>query len=663
MLLIYLSIFLVGFLGLSEQFNLPKFSPNTYSLTKNGVEGSNNIHIMVNHLTTSKLSKVNNHNMYDFFNKHIHMCKSENGNTKAQENLGSILLGDRIYELPFTQNKAITFGVDVKCQNICSSTISPEDAKFIDSLIVDEYQYQWFIDDLPIGYKYNIKNKGSEDIIEYYSNSFDVGYYDDSNEKSDYYNKPLIYNHFNIMIEYSEINTDEYVIVGTTVTPLSIKRNEYQNNLKTISNYCSFTGNPKELSLDRETSIDYTISVKYIKTENISYDQRWNRYLALQKLIISGDWNSLLILLGVNLVLSIAIYKVVLWNMNKYKQQNSFEKTLDMEFDDDQGWKLLLGDIYRQPPKLSLLCSLVGSGIHLLVTCIIIGILGSVGLLSPGNRGIVATGAILIFTLLPGITSFISMRLYIFYDGRLFKRNMTLNCCLVPFLAFGLLLSINLINIIKLPSHIHSPSVVPFKTLFVFIPMWLIVYIPSSILGSVIAKKIYGGEKTQRKVNKIQRLIPPQPFFSKLIILCVLVTALPFSSLFLVLKHTFTDDVIVNGVIPKEQFILICASLIVVAYNCFIMGVIISYFLLLLENWKWCWKVYMTLFMGMFLYIFVYGCVVVESYHNFVKYLSLGLLIGMICGSFSFLGGIVCIKKMFGDKSSTHNVAVNERSE
>lgn len=664
MLFFYLPFLFVVFIKVSEQFNLPKFSPETYSLKKVDADSeTNRIHIMVNHLTNSKTTASKDHNMYDFFNKHIHMCKSETGNSRSQENLGSILLGDRIYELPFTQNEVTTFGKDVTCKKICSSIITPEDSKFIDSLIIDEYQYQWFIDDLPVGYREKLQTKGSDETIEYYSNSFDVGYYDNSNEHSDFYQKPLIYNHFDIIIEYSETNTDEYVIVGSTITPLSIKRADYKNNKKTIKNYCSFTGNPKELVLDEETNVDYTISIQYRKVEDVLFDERWNKYLALQKLLISNDWNNLIILLAVNLLFSIAIYNIVFWSMNKYKQQKSIEKTLDMEFDEDQGWKLLLGDIYRQPPNLSLLCTLVGSGVHIMLTCLIIGVLGSVGLLSQGSRGIVLTIAILIFTLLSGVTSFISMKLYLSYGGKLFKKNMVLNCCLVPFVAFGLLLLINLVNIIKLPSHIHSPAVIPLKTLLVFLPMWILVYVPGSLIGSVIAKRFFNDDKSPRKINKIQRLIHPQPFFSKLVFLCVLVSPLPFSSVFLVLKHTFVNDIIVNGIIPKEQFIVICASLLVVAYNCFIMGVIISYFLLILENWKWCWKVYMTLFTGMLLYIFVYGCFVVENYHNFVKYLTLGLLIGMICGSFSFLGGVVCIKRLFSQKSTIKNTVKSDRLE
>jgi len=657
-------VFMVPFLLITSQFDLSAFTPNTYKFiqTSDGKE-DNNIHIMVNHLTTSKTSKKNNHNIYDFFNKHIHMCKSDqNSVVKAQENLGSILLGDRIYELPYTQSEETVFGVDKFCQKICSSSISTKDADFINGLIVDNYQYQWFIDDLPLGSHYTLKhNENDEESVDYYSNSFGVGIYDDKNEGSDFYKKPLIFNHFDIIIEYSTYDVlgserikdnTEYVIVATHITPYSIHRNEYKDTNKAKKNYCSFTGQPKELLLDKETDIDYTVSIKYVENKTILFKNRWDKYLALQKMIISNDWNNILILLAINLVLSLTIYKLVMWNMNKYKQQNAIEKTLDMEFDEDQGWKLLLGDIYRQPNKLSLLCTLVGTGIQTMVTALLISFLGASGILPMGDRGLLATASILVFSLLPFITSFTSMKLYLMYEGRLFKRNMTLNCCLVPLFVFALLLLTNISNVIKLPSHIHSPSVIPLKTLFVFIPIWLVLYIPSSVLGSVVAKKTTDTEKQPRKVNKIQRLIPAQPLFSKMLFLCILVSALPFSSVFLVIKHTFGGDILVSGLIPKDQFVLISVSLIVVAYNCFIMGVIITYSLLIFENWKWSWKVFMTLFVGMFTYTFVYGCFIIDAYHNIVKYLALGLLLGLICGSFSFLGGIVCVKKMFNEKTS-----------
>lgn len=656
---------IVSFICISTQFDILPSSPKTYKFvqTADGEE-DNNLHIMVNHLTTTTSSKKNNHNIYDFFNKHIHMCKSTvKSIEQAKENLGSILLGDRIYELPYTQDNEIVFGVDKSCQKICSSTISTEDANFINNLIVDNYQYQWFIDDLPLGSHYTIQKSHSDEQPEdYYSNSFGVGIYDVENEKSEFYKKPLIFNHFDIVVEYSKYgvaknekikDNTEYVVVATHITPFSIKRNDYKSSKNGKKNYCSFTGHPKELLLDKQTDIDYTISIKYIENNTVPYKDRWDKYLALQKMIISNDWKNILVLLCVNLILSLATYKLVMWNMNKYKRQNAVEKTLDMEFDDDHGWKLLLGDIYRQPGKLSLLCTLVGSGIHTLATALIISFMGASGILPVGNRGLLATASILVFSLLPFITSFTSMKLYLLYEGRLFKRNMTLNCCLVPLFTFGLLLSTNISNVVKLPSHIHSPSVIPLKVLIAFIPMWLILYVPSALLGSVLAKKTTRSDKQPRKVNKIQRLIPPQPFFSKMIFLCILVSALPFSSVFLIIKHTFGNDILISGLIPKEQYVLLSVSLIVVAYNCFIMGVIITYSLLIFENWKWCWKAFMTLFIGMFGYTFVYGCFIIDAYHNIVKYLALGLLLGLICGSFSFLGGIVCVKKMFSEKGHT----------
>ncbi|CAI8502048.1 unnamed protein product [Hanseniaspora opuntiae] len=172
---------IVSFICISTQFDILPSSPKTYKFvqTADGEE-DNNLHIMVNHLTTTTSSKKNNHNIYDFFNKHIHMCKSTvKSIEQAKENLGSILLGDRIYELPYTQDNEIVFGVDKSCQKICSSTISTEDANFINNLIVDNYQYQWFIDDLPLGSHYTIQKSHSDEQPEdYYSNSFGVGIYD-----------------------------------------------------------------------------------------------------------------------------------------------------------------------------------------------------------------------------------------------------------------------------------------------------------------------------------------------------------------------------------------------------------------------------------------------------------------------------------------------------
>jgi transmembrane 9 superfamily member 2/4 len=118
---------------------------------------------------------------------------------------------------------------------------------------------------------------------------------------------------------------------------------------------------------------------------------------------------------------------------------------LDFEEDvqEESGWKLVHGDVFR-PPKHSLLLSvLLGSGAQLfmMVGCttstlaLLIKsnlVFALLGFLSPSNRGALGTAMIILYFLFGFIGGFVSSQAYKGLGGENWKMNIILTPVLVP---------------------------------------------------------------------------------------------------------------------------------------------------------------------------------------------------------------------------------------
>lgn len=67
------------------------------------------------------------------------------------------------------------------------------------------------------------------------------------------------------------------------------------------------------------------------------------------------------------------------------------------EIQDESGWKLVHGDVFRAPPRPMLLSVLAGSGVQLLVMMFVTLLFACLGFLSPANRGSLMTCALAMY--------------------------------------------------------------------------------------------------------------------------------------------------------------------------------------------------------------------------------------------------------------------------
>ncbi|KAL6941365.1 hypothetical protein ACO0RG_002495 [Hanseniaspora osmophila] len=501
-----LSFFLVPiWLRLTLAFYLPGMAPTTYQ------EGDE-VQLFVNHLTPGLREQNNKENhifSYDYYFHKFHFCEPDKI-TKQPQSLGSVVFGDRIYNSPFKINML----KDTTCNKLCSSKIPKNDAKFINQLVSEDFRQNWIVDGLPAGREVLDKSTNTHAL----SSNFELGFFDSTNEANKYFKVPLFINHFDIVVEVYDIDASHYRVVGVRVNPLSLERN--------VKDSCDLTGKPKILNEKKDNYVDYTYSVKFEHWDT-PWATRWDKYSHTSNSQI--QWFSL-VGMSVAVLFLVTLMEQILFRTLKKDFSRYEALNLDSdEFDQDSGWKLLHGDVFRAPKKLLLLSSLTGAGIQILVMSGTVILLACFGLLSPQNRGALPTFAIVLYALFAFIGAFTSMTVYRFFGGIQWKTNLILTSSLIPGSVF---LTIIFLNVFLL--CVHSSDALPFSSLCMLVGIWMLLSLPSSVLGSLLARKLsfkdnaFIFSSAPTKTNQIERQIPIQPTYLKTIPSALVAGIFPF---------------------------------------------------------------------------------------------------------------------------------------
>ena len=76
------------------------------------------------------------------------------------------------------------------------------------------------------------------------------------------------------------------------------------------------------------------------------------------------------------------------------------EMEIQEEAQEETGWKLVHGDVFRPPPFRMVLSVAIGSGVQVLTMSIITLFFAVLGFLSPANRGSLMTAVVVLFLLM-----------------------------------------------------------------------------------------------------------------------------------------------------------------------------------------------------------------------------------------------------------------------
>lgn len=338
---------------LSAAFYLPGVAPTSY-------DDGQSVPLYVNHLTpgiAQQDEQLHSVFSYDYYHPAFRFCAPENGPKDVRESLGSILFGDRIQTSPL----GLSMRKDETCKAACQeATFDARSATFTNQKIGQGYNINWLVDGLPAAQQ----NLGNEPQA--YSPGFALGELDEAE-------RPVLHNHFDILVDYHPVNVgnkQKYRVIGVLVQPSSRSGSRVSEDGTATCD----EGDPIYLDNDGETKVTWTYSVSWRESAT-PWATRWDKYLKVQYPKI--HWFSLVnaavfVIFLVGMV-SVILVRALKKDIARYNRLDSFNlddldgtsAAVEDGIQEDSGWKLVHGDVFRCPKSPLLLSVLVGNGAQL----------------------------------------------------------------------------------------------------------------------------------------------------------------------------------------------------------------------------------------------------------------------------------------------------------
>jgi len=579
-----------------DSFYLPGLAPVNYC-KKEEVDPEANckseIVVFVNRLDSEESVLPYEYYSFDF-------CKSDDIESPV-ENLGQVLFGERIHSSSYK----FEFKLPEQCKVVCTKTYKKEKKDkskldFLKKIVRQNYNQHWIIDNVPVTWCYTVEGEKK-----YCSTGFPVGCYVDKqgvqkgacrmdysfNQRDTYY----IFNHVDIEITYHSSMEEEWGvklgdaggrIISAKVNPRSIKINPENPDCNSKE--------PQTITTDTESKITYTYSVKFTENNNIKWSSRWD-YILESMPQTNIQWfsimNSLVIVLFLSGMVAMIMMRTLHKDIARYNQMDNLEETQE-EF----GWKLVHGDVFRPPRKGMILSVFVGNGVQLFFMALITLVFACLGFLSPANRGSLMTCSVVLWVCFGAPSGYVSARVYKSFGGEKWKSNVLMTSFLCPGIVFGVFFFLNVVLWIK-----QSSGAVPFLTLLQILAMWFCISVPLTFVGAYFGYKKRPIEHPVR-TNQIPRQIPDQTFYTKPLPGIVMGGILPFGCIFIQLFF------ILNSIWSHQMyymfgflFLVFC----ILVVTCSEATILLCYFHLCAEDYHWWWRSFLTsAFTAVYLFLY-----------------------------------------------------------
>jgi len=302
--------------------------------------------------------------------------------------------------------------------------------------------------------------------------------------------------------------------------------------------------------------------------------------------------NSLVIVLFLSGMVAMILLRTVHKDLVKY---NNLQNGDDVE--EEFGWKLVHGDVFRPPTKCLILSVFVGTGIQIAVMSLITLFLACLGFLSPASRGALMTTSMVCYFLLGAPSGYFSARFYKMFGGEKWAFNVLATALLCPGLVFILFFILNLVLWIN-----SSSAAIPFGTLVALLALWFLVATPLVFVGSYFGFKKDTIEHPVR-TNQIPRQIPTQYFYTKPLPGIIMGGILPFGCIFIQLFF------ILNSIWSHQfyyMFGFLSIVYLILIITCSETTILLCYFHLCTEDYRWWWRSFLTSGFAA-VYFFVYS--------------------------------------------------------
>ena len=546
------------------------------------------------------------------------------------------------------------------CKQLCTKNYTIDSKNEADSnklsflkhAIALNYHHEWIVDNMPVAFCY--KTKDNEEEYNVCDPSFPLGCYikkfgiSPTSDKcsflltgslldgqSDLY---YVFNHIDIYIDYHVPEPDHpehgVRLVAARVHPQSRKSCGGSDNTP-IAISGKFTGS---------LSIPYTYTVKFTKSD-VRWSSRWDYLLNATSSMTNIQWFSILnasvIILFLSGMVAMILMRTVHRDIMRYNQQDAEE--MQEEF----GWKLVHGDVFRPPQKAMLLSVFLGNGVQLLVMTSITLVFAALGFLSPANRGALGICALVVYLLLGCPAGYVSSRLYRMFGGERWWSNLCLTVFLCPGVLFCIFCILNIVLLVE-----DSSAAAPFWLVIVLLVFWFFVQAPLSFFGAYFGFR----KKTIRqpvRTNQIPRQIPPQPCYTRPLPSIFMGGILSFGCIFIQL-YFILNSLWGHHLYYMFGFLMLVFMILLITVS--ESTILLCYFHLCAEDYRWWWRAFLSggctaiYYMIYCIHFYVYKTEmtgVVNAFIYFGYSAVMAVIVFLITGTVGFFSCFWFVRKIY----------------
>lgn len=580
---------------LGHGFYLPGSYPHKYGI-------GNTLSVKVNSLTS-----IDTEMPFSYYS--LPFCKPKEGVKDSAENLGELLMGDRIENSPY-QFKMYTNETEIfLCK---TSLLSADEFKIMKKRIDEMYQVNLILDNLPAirytkkegfflrwtGYPIGIKVDESYYVFNHLKFTVLVHKYEETNVAGVMGTGDAA---AVIPTGHPESEVPGYMVVGFEVIPYSCQHNA--ESLKKLNMYDKYPSAIKcdpgtvSMVINEGESIAFTYEVMFVESD-IKWPSRWDAYLKMEgaKVHWFSILNSLMVITFLAGIVLVIFLRTVRRDLTRYEE---LDKEAQAQMNEElSGWKLVVGDVFRAPTNSSLLCVMVGNGVQILGMAVVTILFAALGFMSPASRGTLLTGMLFFYLILGIAAGYVAVRLWRTIGCGDKKGWVSVSwraACFFPGIAFFILTSLNF-----LLWGSHSTGAIPLSLFVILILLWFCISVPLTLVGGYFGARAPHIEYPVR-TNQIPREIPPQKYPSWLLVLGA--GTLPFGTLFIELFFIMSS-IWMGRVYYVFGFLFIVMILLVVV--CAEVSLVLTYMHICVEDWKWWWKSFFASG-SVAIYIFLYS--------------------------------------------------------
>jgi len=304
--------------------------------------------------------------------------------------------------------------------------------------------------------------------------------------------------------------------------------------------------------------------------------------------------------------------------------KNDFTNYMDIEEEiveeEESGWKLIHGDVFRFPQQSTFFCAAVGSGNQLLVSTFIVLLLALTGRVSTTRRGSILAAAVIIYSFMSVVGGYTATRLYFQMNGKAWSRCVLLTAVFFPLPAALVFCYVNSVAF----AH-GSISALPFSTVFTIAALYFLICVPLTLIGGILAKNFAKKDmEAPTRTTKVAREIPTEtPLFKSRPFQMLVAGFLPFSAVYIELHYIFTS---MWGHQIYTLFGILFFAFVLLVIVTSAITVSLLYFQLTREDHRWWWMSFVN---GGMIGLFIYA-------YSFYFYFHRSGLTGFLQTSFYF---------------------------